>query len=362
MANAVQARSGGPSIRGGVCRHCDAMSSSDEDAEPTAPPCGVLRAQPDPGTEPFEPKQWGGRSLADGGPGGSGASWSIPRPIRDLGTAADLLRARYGVGRVYQAGLSDQAARLQNFLPSAARTAAAVAADFGALLRTVGWRAWCPANDAPAWLWLWRSFELFESVFGIIPKIDEVGFFHVHYRVQAAEARVELLPSDETLALFGGGSMAIYRNAEQYAGGKPLPGARSTAAREAPLFALSPADGFAFFIVHELAHGLVERSRGGLERLEEFRIFAGWAADGRLYDAGSREVELIGGQTKTPAGRRITMSSWNAPWEEQPITQYSTAHAVEDFAESAAAYALCPKLLEARAPRRYAFFEQTFPR
>lgn len=324
--------------------------------------CGWVRAEPRQGLEPFAPETWGGRSAEVCGPGGSGASWSTPAQCRDLASAGDLLRARYGVGRVYQAGLADQAARLQNFLPAAVRSAQVVGSDFAELLRAAGWRAWCPATDAPAWQWLWRSFALFEEVFGVLPQVAEVGFFHLHYRVQAEAHEVALRPSDETLALFGGGSMAIYRNAEQYAGGKPLPGGRSAPGHEAPLFALTPADGFVFFVVHELAHGLVERSRGGLDRLEEFRLFAGWAEDGNLYDAGSREVEVIGKRTRTPGSRRITMANWNAAWEEQPITQYATAHAVEDFAETAAAYALCPKLLAARAPRRSAFFEQTFPR
>lgn len=324
-------------------------------------PCGWMRTEPNPDLPEFDPGEWGGEPLEQRTPGGSGADWAIPQKIHDLATAGDFLRARYGVGRVYQAAIAEQAARLQNFLPAVARTASAVAADFGALLRGAGWRAWSPAAEAPAWSWLWRSFDLFESVFGMIPQVAEVGFYHQHYRVQVGE-QVTLHPSEETLALFGGGSMAIYRNAEQWAGGKPLPGARSAPGSEAPLFALKAPDGFAFFVVHELAHGLVERTRDGLERLEEFRIFAGWAADGALYDAGSRDVEVYGAHPKTPASRRITSANWNAPWSEQPITQYSTAHAVEDFAESAAAYALMPRLLELRAPRRYAFFEQTFPR
>ena len=334
------------------------MSRSEHDAEPTHA-CGWIRCERNPNLPDFDAAAWGGPSLESMGPGGSGADWAIPRGIHDLSSAGDLLRARYGVGRVYQAAIAEQAARLQNFLPAVARTAASVVADFGALLRGAGWRPWSPDADAPAWAWLWRSFELFEKVFGMIPQVAEVGFYRLHYRVQV-EGAVTLQPSDDTLALFGGGSMAIYHSAQERAGGKPLAGARSAPGRDAPLFALKAPDGFAFFVLHELAHGLVERTRGGLERLEEFRLFAGWAADGNLYDAGSREVELLGKDVRTPTSRRITSANWNGPWEEQPVTQYSTAHAVEDFAESAAVYALMPKLLELRAPRRYAFFEQTF--
>lgn len=328
------------------------------------PRCGRVCMPRATAVKLFDPHAWGGATIEEPGAGGSGASWSLPTTPQcvDLTSARDLLGTRFGVGRVYEAGLSDQAARLRRFLPVTARASGAESVDLAGLLRSVGWRAWCPRPAAPAWRWLWRSFELFATVFGAVPRVEEVGFFDLHYRVRTDHGAVALAPSEETLALFGDGSMAVYRTAEEYAGGKPLAGGRSEPGRAAPIFALSPGDGFAFFIVHELAHGLVERTAGGLERLEEFRLFAGWAADGRLYDAGSREVEVIGKATRTPERRRITAANWNAAWAEQPPTQYATAHAVEDFAESAAAYALCPKLLELRAPRRHAFFEQTFPR
>ena len=285
-------------------------------------------------------------------------SFDVGAPIpecRDLASAALGLHRRFRVRSVVQGTLADQERRLRRFAPTA------LSAALAPLLRAAGWRAWCPAADAPAWRWLWRSFERFEATFGEVPALDELAFFDRSFRVAARPDGPSLERADENLAVFGAGTMAVYRGAETHARAKPLPAGRSEFGAPAPLFALAAVDGFAFYVVHVLAHGLAEMHPDGRAHLEDFKLLAGWV-DGALYDAGSREVDAIGPTLRLPTTRRISATTWNDGWAEQPITQYSTVHAVEDFAESAAAYALAPRLLALRAPRRSAFFEQRFPR
>lgn len=308
-------------------------------------PCGSLASPEDP---PFDLSEWSGEDLAfDIRP--------TQQDCRDLASAAISLNQRFRVGSVVQGTITDQERRLQRFTP------AAMSAPLVPLLHAAGWRPWCPASGAPAWGWLWRAFERFEAVFAWVPPLAELAFFEHSFRVDARPDGLQLAHADEKLAVFGAGTMAVYRGAETHARGKPLPAGRSDARGEAPLLALSAADGFAYYVLHELAHALVELHPDGPAHLEDFMMLAGWV-DGALYDAGSREVDTIRPGLRLPASHRITAGNWNAAWAEQPLTQYSTAHAVEDFAESAAGYVLAPRLLAVRAPRRSAFFEQRFPR
>jgi hypothetical protein len=271
------------------------------------------------------------------------------------------LRRRWGVARVYEGTLADQAARLQLFR-SQYFDSPAERTDIQAMLSSAGWQAWSPAGGSPIWQWLVNAFANFDQVFGGAPQTQEIAFYETDYTFVAPEAGGPALrPFAATGAEFGGGRMAIYHTAETRATSGRVRTARSTPTTAAPASTPTAQAGFEFTVLHELGHGLVEAVLGGVDRgmLNDYATCAGWF-QGHLYDAGVVAVRTAIAAGRAPdAQYRISggaAGAWNdGRWQEQPISAYMASSLSEDFPEAVAAYAAQPAALRARSPRRYEF-------
>jgi len=279
------------------------------------------------------------------------------KPATTRSAAEAQLFYRWRVGRVYEGSLVDQAARLDHFRMSYFGSAD-TRSDISDMLTRAGWRAWSPPDGSSVWQWLVGSFEQFDRVFGGIPKVQEIAFYETDYAfVPSGPA---LRPKSEVVADFGGGLMAVYHAAETGATQGRLPTGRSTERAEAPVPAPTKQEGFQFFLIHEMGHGLVESVLGSIDRnmMRDYEREVGWH-QGRLYDAGVEAVRTDIAAGRTPEARYwINDTNWNSgSWQEQPITFYMTTHSSEDFPEAVATYILHPDLFRERSPKRFAFID-----
>lgn len=272
--------------------------------------------------------------------------------------AAARLRQRWGVTRVVEGTLADQAAALDRFRVGyfgspAPRT------DIQALLQAANWQAWSPASGSDLYVWLVEAFEQTEQTYGGVPAVQEIIFFQTDYTFLPPTAGGPALrPKPGTAADFGGGHMTIYQTGANAGVNPRLPSARSTPSGPAAMATPDRRAGFTFNIIHELGHGVVETVLGGPDpqMMAAYGAHVGWHG-GRLYDGGVPAVQAaIAADHTPPVQHLITDRTWNdGRWVEQPISAYMATGLSEDFPEAIAAFAAQPALLRARSPRRHDF-------
>jgi hypothetical protein len=280
---------------------------------------------------------------------------ATPSPAATPTTRAEAetqLRQRFGVGRVFEGALADQARRM-NTNRMDTFGSAEERQDIPDMLNAAGWQAWSPPDGSPIWGWLVNSFSNFDRTFGGVPQAREIVFFKTDYSfVPPDRGGPRLVPDARTGAQFGGGSMTIYETAEAQATAGRVRTSRSTAAGSMGGGPQQPATtaqaGFEFTIQHEMGHGLGEAVATSVEPrvFSQFGQHVGWRS-GRLYDQGVEDEAHL-----------ITRRNWNsAGWQDQPLSEHSLSNVGEDFAESIAAFATQPQALRDRSPRRHEFIQ-----
>jgi hypothetical protein len=282
---------------------------------------------------------------------------------------AETLRTRYHAQTVRRGTYNDQAQEVATqrvTLPSGVTR--------GTIDRAA-WKEWSPPSGWATYKAILDAIEAFARDFGGLPEIQEVVLYDAFYAVNEKTGVVEAQPN--TGASFGHGQLSIYSAVTK---GSSLPAGRSGvpyAGQQAALVApASEREAVERNITHELGHGVAEMAIGPGKTgpdpgmIDDFRREVGWApyqpatattpaVPERLFDGGVQAVrDALQAHTEPPGDYLITKYNWNeGRWIEQPISQYATTDAGEDFAESLMAFLKLPDILKQRSPRRFKFIE-----
>jgi hypothetical protein len=240
------------------------------------------------------------------------------------------MRDRFGVGVVRAGTEADQLAEMEAATGTGEQAPRAIS----------GWKAWEPRENSGLYAGILAGFESMARVLGGIPEVREIRFLETNYENEGGTA----VQREKHGAHMGGGVLTIFHKIENTSW--MLPEGASTATAKASVSSSGRAESHRRIIVHELAHGVAERfgtpGLAGAEQgfFEAFNRAAGWSG-GRLMD-GRTEIK----------GR-----NWNDARAQQPMSEYATDNAGEDFAESLMAYIEVPDVLRARSPARFQFFD-----
>lgn len=269
------------------------------------------------------------------------------------------VNTRFGITTVRNGTMQDQVLSVQRY-------------SRGATLPTTipGWQSWDPGSQSPQYDAILAGIQDLANAFGGIPPVNSITFYHDDYDFQGGN----FVQQPNTGADYSAGILNIYHRFDR---GSSFPVARSTAQGNypavspvatgiqgsipgAPIPALTPHQSGRQTISHELGHGIAEAAHlANPNVFQDFNLAAGWH-NGHLYDAGNIQVQSDLSQGNTPGVQyEITTANWNNPrWLEQPMSRYAVSGGQgEDFAESITAFAQVPSVLQARAPRRYAFIQ-----
>ncbi|HVL98649.1 MAG TPA: hypothetical protein VM324_05090 [Egibacteraceae bacterium] len=289
-----------------------------------------------------------------------------PAPIPDRPmTRAEFeatMTAQYGLTAVRTGTLASQVAHLNHLsgppTPGVPRT--------GDLLQqllaggTLSWSAWDPGPVSEVYNGIVRGFEDFARGMGGIPPAQEIVFYQTSYKTSPSPPG--LMPDHAEGASYGAGTLTVYATStttpKRLPVGRDEPG--SPAHRPDPGAVASMAN----YVAHELGHGLQEVAltppAPDPQLLRDFQRAVGWIG-GRLYDVGDPSVQqaAAAGAPPPPGARTITRHNWDSGgWGEQPLSDYMTTSAFEDFPEAVMAFVRTPEVLLARSPRRYEFLQQ----
>ncbi|MCC7244080.1 MAG: hypothetical protein IT269_00255 [Saprospiraceae bacterium] len=258
------------------------------------------------------------------------------------------VNTRFGITTVRNGTMQDQVLSVQRY-------------SRGATLPTTipGWQSWDPGSQSPKYDAILAGIQDLANAFGGIPPVQSISFFHSAYDYSNGN----YIQQPNTGADYSAGILNVYH---QFDSISSFPVARSTTATTAggrpgaPIPALNPHQSGRQTISHELGHGIAEAAHlANPNVFQDFNLAAGWH-NGHLYDAGNTQVQSDLSQGNTPGAQfEITAANWNNPrWIDQPMSRYAVSGGQsEDFAESIAAFAQVPSVLQARAPRRYAFIQ-----
>jgi hypothetical protein len=281
------------------------------------------------------------------------------------------LRDTFRVGSIKVSTLASQAAELAYFSGGQITRPEAESA-----LQARGWTAWAPSAKSPFWARLVSAFQHWKTTFGAAPVIREIVLYKQGYDIGKTDGNVWVEPQ-QLVASYSGGSLAIYSMCELVKPARGVdrvdwnvalfPVGRSgpfPQKREAVIQYHTYSDAAIFILTHELAHAFMEKPSAdttslGWETFLKFRTAVGWTDNGNtLYDCGAISKKEGCGDTSvdsrdTSPMREIYKPKWNSGENiEQPYSRYAVSNAMEDFAESATAFMLKPRILTARAPIR----------
>ncbi len=277
--------------------------------------------------------------------------------------------ARNGVGQVVTGTLDQQVSTLN---------AMSGPDNVGDVLRTEvtagtqQWASWDPGASSPVYRAILRGLADFATAMGGLPPIRQIVFYKRGY--QGVRVGGQLRTGwDPAGADYSGGVMSVYENAVLQATAKVLPTARDASGSAAASDRPTQEQGIGRVITHELGHGLQEvahdpaavRRAAGPLLMDRYARDIGWrrapagAREWRLYDVGDPTAKAALDAGQLPEDRyRITTSTWQQGWHEQPISRYQvSAGPFEDFPEAVMAFIANRRLLQQRSPARYDFVQ-----
>jgi len=231
------------------------------------------------------------------------------------------------------------------------------------------WKEWDPGANAPIYDEILGAFEDFGREVGGVPNIKGIVFYNVRYLydkdlnvVADTKAGAEIMPKKGIINVY---RASLFETPSEespstiHYAGIPTPTKRSKPGKKgmAPVVFPPRPESQRRTIAHELGHG-VERASG---TLADFEKAVGWVDVGgekRLYDIQAKGVaKAIRDKAAPPDAARIRKEDWNSgKHREQPFSAYAVSDPAEDYAESISAWIYSRKVLEARSPARFKFF------
>jgi hypothetical protein len=240
------------------------------------------------------------------------------------------LRDRWAVTRVSAGTEANQVDEMRRMTPS----------SDAAPTSLIGWQRWDPGANSDLYADILSAFEAMAGSLGGVPDVNELRFLAVDYENVGGNA----VARPQHGATFSAGLLDVFRRMENASW--PLPTGRSSGTSPASLTTGAPSDSRRRIIVHELSHGVFERfgnpnlPGGSPQLFRQWEQAAGWS-NGQIIENG------------TP----VTPTNWNQDRPEQPVSAYSLANSMEDFAESLLCYVENPTVLRDRSPSRHQFID-----